>query len=59
MAKPKPKCDTCQRGERYFDGCSHPECPKRKNGVGCWGAVESRQNAPAEPTIEKLFDQHE
>lgn len=30
MAKPIPKCDTCQRGERFFEGCSHPECPKRR-----------------------------
>ena len=30
MAKPSPKCETCQRGERYFEGCSHPDCPKRR-----------------------------
>lgn len=58
MAKPKPKCDTCQRGERFFDGCSHPECPKRKHGTGCWGSNPTASTAPREPTPEvtRLFD---
>lgn len=59
MAKPKPKCDTCQRGERFFDGCSHPECPKRKHGTGCWQTGPTRY-APSEPKaaspVEALFD---
>ena len=60
MAKPKPKCDTCQGGERFFDGCSHPECPKRRHGTSCWGAAPGKAEAAPDPSpVEKLFDQHE
>ena len=58
MAKPKPKCATCQRGERFFDGCSYPECPKRKHGTGCWGSTPtaSTELRKLTPEVTRLFD---
>lgn len=24
------KCGTCDRGPKFFEGCSHPDCPQRR-----------------------------
>ena len=60
MSKPKPKCETCQRGERFFEGCSHGECPKRKLVTaapqGSRGATSVTALGRIKPSIADRFD---